>query len=399
MNRVVLIFILLVCVCLACRRTEPDFSLTPTGHAENITQLKLQVATPFVNVDTASRLLINYRAYDGKAKVWFDFLDYLNGSPISVDLFIDGVHQPNKAFFQPTHPGVFTLQAKAGDLISEPLSVTARPAQTYDVIRLPLIFHFPTNADPTLMPLTILVQGVNKLFSNQVSTTDPNQANTYIEFYLADRDPGDNLLAQPGMNRLPFSDQPTDSASALKADSVLRQWCIRRYINVFVKLNWLRDTYPPGWSYVSTPGAYTSRPDKNLFQCDSYQNANSGPAIMIAWENYPDIIAHELGHYLGLPHTFASGCLSGVSRTILDTPMHTEEYPAKGQKQDCQGAPFVASNLMDYHVNRANFTQDQVRVMRSTLDHPTFLPLPLKRSAGRQTAGSPIKEVGCQLAF
>ncbi|RYF69405.1 MAG: hypothetical protein EOO39_17605 [Cytophagaceae bacterium] len=397
MNRAVFAGIFLFVVCLACRSDEPTFSPAPVGRNENITQLQVQVATPYVNVDTASQLLINYRGYDRKAQLWSNFLDFANGSTVSVDLFVDGVRQPANTSFQPSHPGVFTLQAKAGDLVSEPISVTARSAQVYEPVRLPVIFHFPTNADPTLMPLTTMLKEINQLYANQVKTTDPNQANAYIEFYLAERDPNGNLLAQPGLNRLPFSDQTTDSASAIKADSVVGKWCVKQYINVFVKLNWHRDTYPIGYSYVSTPGAYTNRPRKDIFTCDSYRSQYSGPAIMISSENYPPTLAHELGHYLGLPHTFALGCTTTIANyNILDTPRHTEDYPVNGQKRACRGAPFVATNVMDYYNQRANFTQDQVRSMRNTIDNPVFLPLPSRVPGGRLHTVSTMPKVACR---
>ncbi|XWW45057.1 hypothetical protein JYG30_20315 [Fibrella sp. USSR17] len=399
MKRIVISWVFLFVATLACQPNEPGFSLVPTGQDQNINQLEVQVATPLVNVDTAARLLINYRAYDYKAQIWFDFLDFLNGSPLSVTLFVDGVQQANKMFFQPDRPGVYTLQAKAGELVSPPISVTARAAQSYELVRLPVILHYTSSANTALMPITTLLRNVNRLYANQVSTSDPNQANAYIEFYPADRDPDGNLLAQPGMNRLPFSDQPTDSASAIKADSILRKWCIKKYINVFVKLNWLRNTYPVGYSYVSTPGVYTNRPANGAFTCETYRSQYSGPAIMIDWENDPGILAHELGHYLGLPHTFALGCSSTTNSsnlTIQDTPRHVEERPVNGKKRDCRGTPFIASNIMDYYVQKTNFTMDQVGLMRNTINNPVFLPLPSKLAGGRLQAVLSMPEVVCR---
>ena len=385
-------FCLLICL-QACRRDQSEYTLLPGEVPARITRLEIQVATPFVNVDSASQLLINYRAYRPKEQFWYDH------PADKIELYVNGLLHQSNTIFMPNQPGIFTLQARSGHLISEPISVTARNVKSYEPVRLPVVFHFPTNANPAATSLPTLLREVNALFRNRVPTTDPNQADSFIEFYPAEKDPSGRALIQPGLNRLPFSDQPTDSASAIKADSILRQWCVKSYINVFVKLNWLRNAYPVGYSYASTPGLYTNRTATTIFECGSYRGHHSGPAVMIAYENNSGILAHELGHFLGLQHTFLLGCaLKPVNYTIVDTPLHTEEHPSEGRKRAYRGAPFVATNVMDYYIKRANFTQDQIRIMRSTIDDPTYLPLPTKTRSGRLSVGQPLIEVGCRIA-
>ena len=112
----------------------------------------------------------------------------------------------------------------------------------------------------------------------------------------------------------------------------------------------------------------------------------------------PGALAHELGHYLNLPHTFDAGCQSrGTNYPILDTPIHAEDHPINGQKRTCSKALFIATNVMDYYVAYANFTRDQVQVMRKLIDNPTYLPLPVKPLVGGRLAVSlPTPEVGCR---
>ncbi len=86
---------------------------------------------------------------------------------------------------------------------------------------------------------------------------------------------------------------------------------------------------------------------------------------------------HEVGHYLGLEHTFAGGCASASKPScyssgdmICDTA--SELDPASGcpnNQQSC-GSPDPTDNYMDYSNDSCmtRFTNEQIRRMRCTLE-------------------------------
>lgn len=89
-------------------------------------------------------------------------------------------------------------------------------------------------------------------------------------------------------------------------------------------------------------------------------------------------LTHELGHYLGLPHTFQSGCVSGAAPAcysngdlICDTnPEGSPTSGCPGSRTSCSlPAPF--HNYMDYSYDQCmnQFTLQQSRRIRCTIEH------------------------------
>jgi len=84
-----------------------------------------------------------------------------------------------------------------------------------------------------------------------------------------------------------------------------------------------------------------------------------------------DTIAHEMGHFMGLLHTFApepNGC-RGVGDEISDTPYQKVEHYKCGRYDTCPGKAGVdpTNNFMDYTGDDCNhvFTRRQIAVMRA----------------------------------
>jgi len=61
-------------------------------------------------------------------------------------------------------------------------------------------------------------------------------------------------------------------------------------------------------------------------------------------------LTHEVGHWLGLFHTFEGGCNDGVGDNIADTPPQASGSSGCPKKRDsCPGgAPDLINNFMDY---------------------------------------------------
>jgi hypothetical protein len=82
-----------------------------------------------------------------------------------------------------------------------------------------------------------------------------------------------------------------------------------------------------------------------------------------------DTGTHEVGHWLGLDHTFAGGC-THPGDSINDTPTEAEPQFFCARRDSCTGSPFkgedAITNFMNYvdDVCMDNFTSEQTKRMR-----------------------------------
>lgn len=85
--------------------------------------------------------------------------------------------------------------------------------------------------------------------------------------------------------------------------------------------------------------------------------------------NEGDTLAHEVGHWMGLPHTFSGGC--SISDGIDDTPPQAKAYggcsPSTRPDTCPGGGPDPIFNFMDYSLDACmyEFTPGQALVMRA----------------------------------
>jgi hypothetical protein len=83
-----------------------------------------------------------------------------------------------------------------------------------------------------------------------------------------------------------------------------------------------------------------------------------------------DTGTHEVGHWLGLDHTFAGGACTHPGDVIKDTPVEAEPQFFCSVRDSCVGSPFPGddpiTNFMDYvdDVCMDHFTADQTKRMR-----------------------------------
>lgn len=115
---------------------------------------------------------------------------------------------------------------------------------------------------------------------------------------------------------------------------------------------------------------------------------NEIPAIYLYEQFSPrayETLAHELGHFLGLAHTFVPTC--SVSSQVADSAHHEESYPdEQGLKYTCEKTPFMSEYVMDYYASRTSFNFDQVGYMRAIIKGGRYIPSVTGYSGGRQPA-------------
>lgn len=124
-------------------------------------------------------------------------------------------------------------------------------------------------------------------------------------------------------------------------------------------------------------------------------------------------VAHELGHYLGLHHTFTENdrgdLIDGCSDTdyCKDTPSYNKvEYndwldnlPRNttytiqwlSQRHNCQGEQFTSDNIMDYAYSLSNrFTNNQYARIRHVLNYSPLIPGPKKIQSTRASSAETL---------
>jgi len=254
------------------------------------------------------------------------------------------------------------------------------------VLTIPVVFHvLYENASENISDAQIYSQvdvlnedyrKLNADTTNIPSVFTSIAADCEIEFCLAVRDPNGNSTTGITRTATTVTDFSSAGANPKYDDSGGKNaWPRSDYLNF-----WVCDIGSGLLGYATPPGGaasddgvvclYTSigRPPDNPFG-GSYNKGRTG--------------THEIGHWLGLGHTFNGGCAGTTSSTcgiqgdyICDTPpTATSNYGCPSMNQNsCTETPTdqndMTMNYMDYVDDGCMnlFTNDQSAVMRSVLN-------------------------------
>lgn len=195
-------------------------------------------------------------------------------------------------------------------------------------------------------------------------------ANADIEFCLAQRDPSGNQLTEIGIHRVSTTEvfYDVDTETNKMKDNVsggtgTPVWNRNNYVNV-----WICDITNGATSGVA---GYAYKPTVSTLPPASIDG------IVIDYNLGMDpsarVLTHEIGHYLGLDHTWGSG--SGSCSTddgLTDTPNTAGpsfNYPltCSGLQQTCPGTNTQYENYMDYSNCAVMFTAQQANLMELVL--------------------------------
>ncbi|MBL7898980.1 MAG: PKD domain-containing protein, partial [Crocinitomicaceae bacterium] len=193
-------------------------------------------------------------------------------------------------------------------------------------------------------------------------------ANADIEFCLAQRDPSGNQLTELGIHRVSTTEGYYDvdtETNKMKGntggDTGTPVWNRNNYVNV-----WICDITNGATSGVA---GYAYKPTVSTLPPASIDG------IVIDYNLGMDpgnrVLTHELGHYLGLSHTWGgtdgAGCSNG-NDLLTDTPNTAGpsfDYPltCSGLQQTCPGVNTQYENYMDYSNCTVMFTTEQCNLM------------------------------------
>lgn len=343
-------------------------------------------------------------------------------------------------------------------------TTTATIDSTYEY-KLPVIFHviYKNGADASqYIPsarLQQLLQYVNMIYQGNIIGYSENLK---LRFVAAEYDENGNKLATPGVEYVKWTDAYPISPSAFMSDNtgkyVKYLWNPNEYINVMMynfegddsggtvlgishmpytlqgadaleglettKQKYITKRNLKYAHCVSINSLYANRDASGkYYQSDRYTTTNH-QATYISPMDVVVTLAHELGHYLGLFHTFSETHQQSAAATTLaaatdgcddtdycdDTPSYNRteyidylEYYMKYHtspllqdvlmRKTCEGVDFSSNNIMDYaYTLGCRITPEQKQRIRHVLYYSPMIPGPKKN--GANTRGANIELEG-----
>jgi hypothetical protein len=264
----------------------------------------------------------------------------------------------------PTHFGTFN-PADAPDCSLN--NTNPAPWAPVSVLRIPVVVHVISNTGGTGNLSDTLVQSqitvLNEDFRAIAATPGAGGFDTKVEFFLATTDP----LGNPtnGIRRYTNTTWFNDSGSYWTSIA----WDTARYLNIYTNsaggggtLGYVPDL-PQGGAVLNTTA------DRVVILYSAFGR----PALGGAPYNQGRTCTHEVGHFLGLFHTFQGGCGTASCYTtgdrVCDTPPEqTQRFGCPVGAVSCS-TPDPIRNYMDYTDDTCmtNFTAEQAARIRCTL--------------------------------
>ena len=206
-------------------------------------------------------------------------------------------------------------------------------------------------------------QGITADWNQIISQFNGVKKPLNITFALAQIDPNGNPTT--GIN---YYSTLSGFGNGSGYDSQIQQyaWDNYKYFNVYIQNDLYNDGATTNSGVCWYPDTWMS--DNNLARC-VYNGAYLGNNTD---ENFRSVLTHEFGHYLNLIHTFEGGCpdyygCSSSGDMCCDTP--PADYSHMDGATNCQGQVTNWQNFMDYTIQYAMFTINQVSRMEAALQH------------------------------
>jgi hypothetical protein len=232
--------------------------------------------------------------------------------------------------------------------------------------RVPVVFHVIThkngNGNVSDARIAQEMQVLNEDFRAIAGSLGGNGNDTRIEFFLATEDPDGNPTT--GITRHQNNKWYNDQLQYWNAIG----WDTSRYLNIYT--NTAGGSL--GYAFVPSGGGIVGHPQEGvrLYWPTVGNPAPYGPPYHLARTG-----THEVGHWMGLYHTFDGGCATGSAPAcnsngdlICDTnPEQTSMFSGSCSRSTC-GSSDPTNNYMDYSddICMEEFTSNQAYRMRCT---------------------------------
>ncbi|WP_053990795.1 M43 family zinc metalloprotease [Mangrovimonas sp. TPBH4] len=259
---------------------------------------------------------------------------------------------------------------------------TAQRSLQYTI---PVVVHVIHNGEPigtganisdaqVLSQIQVLNEDYRRMIGTNGYNTNPDGADVEIEFCLASRTPDGCITT--GIDRIDMSTISTEWADPDDIDAILKPttiWDPSQYMNMW-SVNFGNNGL---LGYAQFPGGPANT--DGVVSGYNYFGSNDADGVTITGAfNLGRTMTHEVGHYLGLYHTFEGGCSDGDF--CDDTPAIAEEnYGCPTNADSCPvptGFPDMVENYMDYTNDACMnvFTNDQKARILATLENSANRP-------------------------
>lgn len=234
---------------------------------------------------------------------------------------------------------------------------------------LPVVVHVvrhPTETEVDDAHINIMLSYLNQAFTGKNNQDDVREqfvdliGNPNIEFALVKED--QNGSSFNGINRREIDDKLLLDRDIKSPEMGSEAWDTKKVINI-----WICDL---GFDTGSNVAGYSSIPSstKLNFSMDLATDGIVLDSHAIGYYNIYNTLVHEMGHYLGLNHTWGDGsCITNDG--IDDTPPCSSASKPNHCSQtveQCENTT-LHENFMDYSKCRSMFTKGQVEEMHKIL--------------------------------